>query len=334
MRPSRPDLRASRWFEHYVKTPMTTEHRAEAQCGAARLGASHNWLLIECFQRRESMYSIRSSVLSVLLLAGVAGAMATTEYSVADEQLVEAGFFGSSKAMLVVPAQPKALLLLFPGGDGALKLSGKKGIVNFGTQLHANFLVRSRRDIFEKGYAILVMDSPGGSSLSALQRGGSVGSVKALVEKSQAAEPSLRGVPVWALGTSAGTISVAHLIASEPDLLSGAVLTSSITRRYPGASQFSDMNPKGVASMRIGSFTKPVLVVSHKDDLCAVTPAADAEMLAASFTASVRKKAIVLEGAANPNGDQCEAFTAHGFYDMEKQVVELIDQFISAGPRN
>src|SRR4051812_22430881 len=138
------------------------------------------------------------------------------------------------------------------------------------------------------------------------------------------------GVPVWAVGTSAGTISAAAVVASYPDLIAGAVFTSSITRRFPGRSAWSDKNPRGIASMAIGQFAKPVLVVSHKDDQCAITPAADAELLAASFAASPRSKHVIIEGGS-PHGDPCEAFSPHGFLDVEPQVVDVILDFVTSG---
>ena len=265
---------------------------------------------------------------ALLLWFFVSSASLAREMTYADEQIIEAGFFGSTKALLAAPEEPAALVLLFPGGDGALGISGSKGLVVFKTMLQGNFLVRARNLFFERDLAILVIDSPSGTPITALQRMSAVGQIKSLVEKAQGMAPQLKGKPVWAVGTSAGTISAAALVGYSPGLLDGAVFTSAVTRGFGGTSAWSDKYPLGIASTDIGSFAKPVLVISHRDDKCYNTPAADADMLTAKFVASPRKKYMVVEGGANPAGDPCEAMSPHGFYDMEKEVVNLIWSFI------
>lgn len=181
------------------------------------------------------------------VLVSAAGAR---EATVQDEQLLEVGFFGATKALLMAPEQPKVL----------------------------------------------------------------------------------EGVPVWAVGTSAGTISVAGLVASAPQLIDGAIFTSSVTRPQGAPGVWSDGHPRGVASMAVGKFSKPVLVVSHKEDRCPSTPAADADMLAAAFTASPRRQAVVVDALSNPNGDPCGPFSPHGFDEMDRDVVNLLVEFVLRAP--
>jgi hypothetical protein len=71
---------------------------------------------------------------------------------------------GSEPALLLSPDQPpdqaKATVVLFPGGDGVIKL-GSDGSIGAPT----NFLVRSRIHWVERGYAVLIPDAPPGPSL-------------------------------------------------------------------------------------------------------------------------------------------------------------------------
>ncbi len=270
-------------------------------------------------------------VLALVAACVLVSAASAREATVQDEQLLEVGFFGATKALLMAPEQPKALALLFAGGDGDLRLSGSTGLVVLGP-LQANFLIRTRRMWFENDIAILAIDAPGGRPMTALNRLSALGQVETLLAAARKAAPALEGVPVWAVGTSAGTISVAGLVASAPQLIDGAIFTSSVTRPQGAPGVWSDGHPRGVASMAVGKFSKPVLVVSHKEDRCPSTPAADADMLAAAFTASTRRQAVVVDALSNPNGDPCGPFSPHGFDEMDREVVNLLVEFVLRAP--
>lgn len=267
--------------------------------------------------------------ISLICIVALFQAAFARDYSSTDESLIEVGFFGGTKALLAVPEQPKALVVLFPGGDGAMNFKAYPTYVVM-SQLEANFLVRSRKYFFQRDIAFLVVDSPGGRPMTPLQRLSALGQVKSLVEKAVTTSTKLKGVPVWGVGTSAGTISLAGLLDYSPDILAGAVFTSSVTRTHGAPGVWSSANSDGVASMPIGDFKKPVLVLSHKDDQCKDTPAADAELLTSRFKSSSRKLTLIVGNSSRINGDPCEAYSPHGFYDQEEETVNKIVDFLLA----
>ncbi|MEJ5999262.1 hypothetical protein [Paucibacter soli] len=245
-----------------------------------------------------------------------------------DEQLVETGWLTSNRALLMVPDRPRALALLFPGGGGDLGLSGGRGMVNFGSQLYMNFLVAARGLFFERDLAVLIIDAPGGRAMSAQQRLGALGQLPGLLAQARKLAPLLQDLPVWALGTSAGTISVAGLIEQAPDYLAGVVLSSSITQGAGEGGQWNSANPQGIASMRLDRFERPVLVLAHRDDQCRYTPPADAALLDARFVRSVRHRALVLETPSRTFGDPCGPNSPHGFAELESEAVESMVRFM------
>ena len=84
-------------------------------------------------------------------------------------------------------------------------------------------------------------------------------------------------VPVWVVGTSMGTFSAAGGAIGAKGV-DGLVLTSTITRSKPDW-KIAGSHPNGVASMALQEVTVPTLIMSHRKDGCAITPAADAPKL-------------------------------------------------------
>ena len=129
-------------------------------------------------------------VLALVAACVLVSAASAREATVQDEQLLEVGFFGATKALLMAPEQPKALALLFAGGDGDLRLSGSTGLVVLGP-LQANFLIRTRRMWFENDIAILAIDAPGGRPMTALNRLSALGQVETLLAAARKAVAAL-----------------------------------------------------------------------------------------------------------------------------------------------
>ena len=72
----------------------------------------------------------------------------------------------------------------------------------------------------------------------------------------------------------------------------------------------------------------PTLIVSHRRDGCAITPASDGAALKAKFTASPRAELKLLDGGLPPKSDPCEAMSQHGFLGIEKEAVGAIASFV------
>ncbi len=193
-----------------------------------------------------------------------------------------------------------------------------------------NFLVRTRDRFAAQRFMVAVVDAPadhqGRRGMSAVFRMSSphaqdIGAVVAYLKKEA-------NVPVWLVGTSMGTFSAAGGgIALKS--IDGVVLTSSITRAKPDWKIVSS-HPNGVASMRLSAIAVPTLIVSHRNDGCDITPAADASKLTKALTKSRKVDVAILDGGSPPQSQPCEAMSQHGFLGIESQAVSRIAQFIKA----
>ena len=222
---------------------------------------------------------------------------------------------------------PKASLVLLAGGHGKLSLGSFFGAVSVGWG-QDNFVVRTRKNYAKKGFLVATVDAPADkSSMNAIWRMSDdhakdiavvVGYLKQLAD-----------VPVWIIGTSMGSFSAANIGIRLNAEISGVVFTSSITRSSPKWAIYYN-HPNGVMDMALSKITVPVLVVSHKDDGCTLTPAADITKLAGKFTASKKVEETVFSGGHDSGQNPCYARTHHGFLGIEKKVVKKISLFIQS----
>lgn len=232
------------------------------------------------------------------------------------------------KFVLTTPeANPVASVILLAGGHGKLDLSSFFGSVNFGWGAKNN-LVRTRDAYAKQGFLVATMDAPSNrKKMNAIWRmsedhAEDISAVaKYLKEKAD--------VPVWVIGTSMGSFSAANAGIRLDNQIDGIVLTSSITKSK-SKWKIYDEYPNGIIDMDLVKITKPVLVISHKDDECALTPASDINSLASRFTSSSKVEVEVFTGGDTPISDPCKALSAHGFLGIEDKVVEKIAAFIKS----
>jgi hypothetical protein len=137
------------------------------------------------------------------------------------------------------------------------------------------------------------------------------------------------GLPVYAMGTSRGTIGAAFLASSlspaegGPD---GLVLTSSVTRPGSGGDHISVTAP---FTVDLAAVSVPSLVVAHKDDGCVVTPPEDAKPLRDLLKQSgAEAKHKTISGGLPPLSTACQALSEHGFFGVEQKSVDKISKWI------
>ena len=220
--------------------------------------------------------------------------------------------------VLLKPEMPVASVILFSGGPGKVPLDKltPTQLINRG-----NFLVRARYEFRRHGLIVAIVDAP-----SDQQAGGMVTfrhgdehakDIGAVVDHLR----EIAAVPVWLIGTSRGTESVAALAIKLGPRIDGAILTSTITVDTRGG--------WSVLRLPLDSIRVPVLVVAHAGDECFVTPPADAERIRKALVKSPRAEARLFEGGDPPRDrDPCEALHAHGFLGIEKKVVAAIAEFV------
>ena len=138
-------------------------------------------------------------------------------------------------------------------------------------------------------------------------------------------------VPVWLIGTSMGTFSAAGGAIAVKGI-DGLVLTSTITRARPDW-KIAQSHPHGVASMALRQIAVPTLIVSHRNDGCRFTPAADAAKLSKRLSRARKVEVALLDGGDPPRSEPCQAHSQHGFLGLERQAVDTIAAFIKANSR-
>lgn len=208
---------------------------------------------------------------------------------------------------------------MFPGGDGVVQL-GTDGSIGSPT----NFLVRSRANWTELGYAILLPDVPMGSSnlMGSRLSDSYASAVAAMVDFAR----QQNHVPVWLVGTSQGTNAVVNAASRMTHgEIAGIILSSTLTR--PGKA--SDLK-EAVFDANLGAINVPALIVSHADDACKLSPPDDDGKLQAALSGSPRTKTIVITGGNPPASNACEAKSPHGFYGVEVEAINDMASWIAA----
>lgn len=211
-----------------------------------------------------------------------------------------------------------AIAVLFSGGKGATHIS-KQGRIGWGKN---NFLIRSRPLFLNNGISTALIDAPTDRPRDlrfgfrrSVEHATDIGAVIAHLRRTF-------HLPVWLVGTSRGTNSVAsaaaHLGANGPD---GIVLTASML----------SWNEKGdqLLELPLEKITAPALIAHHEDDDCHVTPPHKVPELAARLAhARPLKTLLYLGGFAQ--GNPCQALHYHGFNGLEDTVIRDIANWIKA----
>jgi pimeloyl-ACP methyl ester carboxylesterase len=217
--------------------------------------------------------------------------------------------------LLVEKTDPAAgVVVLFAGGAGATKITPEGSI----GQLAGNFLVRSRAWFQRERLVAVVYDSPSdyphdirGFHHSS-QFAADVGAVIRHLR-------SATRLPVWLVGTSRGTVSVAsaatQLRENRPD---GVVFTASL---------LADSRSGSVFDFELEKIEVPTLIVHHSGDGCALTPPGQVPAFQRRLTGAKPLKVMMFDGGF-PQGDPCQARHYHGFQGIEPSVVAEIARWI------
>lgn len=212
------------------------------------------------------------------------------------------------------PSQPKAILIMLPGG------TGKLGIDADGTIQHdKNFLVRTREDWLKRGYAVLIPDSPDGRNLRGHRSTQQYrDAVNALVTYAKTQNQA----PVFLIGTSQGTIAAVNGATQfKNGEIAGIVLTESVTKAGKRSSEtIYDAKPAEVSA--------PVLIVANRDDACPVAPPEGADQLSQAFT-QAKSTAVEMVSGGNNNKHSCSSLSPHGYSGIEDQVIDLIAKWLN-----
>jgi len=229
--------------------------------------------------------------------------------------------------VLVEPdTPPLANVILLVGGTGKLELWRRNKPLPLD---RGNFLSRTRRMFARHGLVTALVDVP-----SDWHDDGLVGTRHTTEHRAdiEAVVRWMKGranLPVWLVGTSRGSVSVAHLAATLP--IDGAVFSASVTRP-------SKRRNATALDGKLEAVTVPVLIVHHRDDDCAVTPSSDVHMILDRLKNAAAVEVMMFSGGRSEDDNGCRAMTYHGFLGIEDRVVAGIAGWIRAhlparGPR-
>lgn len=215
---------------------------------------------------------------------------------------------------------PWVTVVLFTGGNGVLKISKDGGMASG----KGNFLVRTAKHFRKNGAITAVIDAPSDRprDLYGFRRTEEhAKDVGAVIEHLRAKH----GLPVWLIGTSRGTNSVANAAArlqgaGKPD---GIVLTSTVM-------EASKQGYDHVMTMDLDKIELPALIVHHKKDECYVTPPSGVDGLKEALSSAKPVKVLWYVDAKRPRGKVCASRHYHGFIGIEKKVVADIMAWISS----
>lgn len=214
---------------------------------------------------------------------------------------------------------PFAVVVLFAGGKGVLNIS-EDGKIGWGK---GNFLIRTAKHFRKNGAITAVIDAPSdrpsdmyffrGTEKHAQDVGAVIRHLRAKYS-----------LPVWLIGTSRGTNSVANagarLKTGKPD---GIVLTATVLEP-------SNQGYEHVMGMALDKIELPVLIAHHQKDACYVTPPSGVKRLKEALKNAKPVKVLWYEGARRPRGSECGARHYHGFIGIEKKVVADIMAWIKS----
>ena len=239
---------------------------------------------------------------------------------------------GVTQSFLVyTPRGLVATVILLAGDNGLLDIQPDGAL----RRLVGNFLIRSSMEFVRCGFEVVLVDAPSDrrENVDGLtgfrktpQHAIDIGAVIARMRENGG------GRPVWLVGTSNGSTSVANTAielaaGAGPD---GIVLTSSIVAPADPANPGSGT----LMTMNLQRITVPTLIVHHQYDECAHTLFAHVPAL----FETLRKLPIAVEVKAFVGGgpvstDPCGALHHHGYVGIEAEVVGAIADWIKHPPQ-
>lgn len=213
-----------------------------------------------------------------------------------------------TKTYLIETAKPKAVVLLFIGGDGVLNLKSD------GSSTKQNPLNRSAALWQSYGINSVLVDSP--YDLGDARRGNVRGKVEHLrrVESVVKYYKNKYNLPIWIFGHSMGTVTAIQFANQSES--SGAVSGVIIAGTHIG-------------EILNNNFSKPVMAIHHQKEACAATPISASESIIKGRSKQVKSELVMIDGGENV-GLPCMGLAYHGFNKVEDQMVDAAAKFILA----
>ncbi|HYT97394.1 MAG TPA: hypothetical protein VEO36_08740 [Casimicrobiaceae bacterium] len=213
-------------------------------------------------------------------------------------------------------ATPKAVAVSFIGGVGAIDFAKRMsdGVARFSPG--ANVLIRIRTNLAGSDIADAIVDAPsdrlpGGMTDDFRSSDQHAADIRKIVADLHARFPQAR---IFLIGTSRGTISVAHLSMSLANVVQGSILSSTVT--------VADRTSPTLSGFDFATIKIPLLWVHHRDDGCRLSPYAGAQR-------GARGAAFVsVSGGDPPQSGPCDPLSPHGYFGREDMVTQAIRDYM------
>jgi pimeloyl-ACP methyl ester carboxylesterase len=220
---------------------------------------------------------------------------------------------GTERLLFVGQATPRAILVMFMGGDGVVEID-QNGTLGRGRN---NFLMRTQSLWLAQGFAVLVVGPPNGASLLGQRHTPAYADA---IGRAIAFARTRANAPVWLVGTSMGSIAAANGAAHLPGKIAGVVLTSSVAGRNSTANET-------VFDSDLGAIAVPALIVANQGDTCPSAGPGFAPQIAAALTRAPRKEIVTLQ-SSEIRSAPCEAMSPHGYLGIESEAVQRVSDWI------
>ena len=218
------------------------------------------------------------------------------------------------RVLYAAPAgETRGVIVMFSGGADDL------GIEKNGDIEHTdNFVVRSRELWLAKGYGVVLVDAIGHQSMRGKRSTHAYGEVSREIV---AFAHEQANAPVWALGTSQGSIAAMNAAShARPSQLAGVILTESVSILGGSHETVFDAHPEDV---RV-----PALVLANRDDRCKVAPPSMANAIVQSLR-NTQATVLFVQGGEERSSNQCASLSPHGYYGIESEVVDDITAWMA-----
>jgi hypothetical protein len=211
-----------------------------------------------------------------------------------------------TRTLLIPVKSAKAVVLLFPGGGGVLRLQ------NDGSTTNSHTFVRSKDLWAQYGIDAVLVDTP-------YDLGAGMRNSRSIRDHQQRIFNVVNyyrdklNLPVWIFGHSMGTVSVTEFVKGGKDkerLIAGVIVAGT----YRSASIDSDV-------------TLPVMAIHHVDDGCASTPLVTSERIIEGRSSKTASQFVQIDGGVS-EGDVCGSKAYHGFNQRESEFIKSAAQFI------
>ncbi len=215
----------------------------------------------------------------------------------------------------VAGARPRAVALMFPGGPGVVDLPADVDRLERGSY----FFLRARDLFRDREVAVAILDAPtdhADGMYDDFRTGREhVEDVAAVLKELRARFP---GAKVFLVGTSRGTVSVAHLGRALGTAVDGVVLASTVLSGHARSLSLRGFD--------FGAIAAPILFVHHAADGCWACPYAPAAELGASYPL------VTVRGGLAARSEDCGPLSAHGYYGKEAETVAAIKSWMLGRP--